>query len=318
MSWPRLLEELLGRARRPAATRLAERWTTWAHRLVEGRARADAAGAGPPMTLLAPGGPRWAVDHRSWLGHRLELAVRLLHAQAPATTRARPGEQSTYGPSTPPETSSQRTGRAAGGATGPALGLPLGPQLVLRSAAPSPHRALGDVASGGAAPEQVPAVDVPANDLVGLRVVEQRRVAGAEKRTVRRLVEQRRAVRSGSLMVRRLVERHRRVLEPSRGGRASTAAGLRASGDSAATAGTAGVDPQTGWALPVAGGSPALVVAASAASVAAPAPGTRDAEPHWSADRVTPASIDLERLADQVVRHIDRRIVAHRERVGRI
>jgi hypothetical protein len=29
-------------------------------------------------------------------------------------------------------------------------------------------------------------------------------------------------------------------------------------------------------------------------------------------------ALDLERLADSVVRHIDRRIVAHRERVGRI
>jgi hypothetical protein len=31
-----------------------------------------------------------------------------------------------------------------------------------------------------------------------------------------------------------------------------------------------------------------------------------------------PPPVDVERLADQVVRQIDRRIVAHRERVGRI
>ncbi len=30
------------------------------------------------------------------------------------------------------------------------------------------------------------------------------------------------------------------------------------------------------------------------------------------------AAVDLERLTDQVVRQIDRRIVAHRERLGRI
>jgi len=75
------------------------------------------------------------------------------------------------------------------------------------------------------------------------------------------------------------------------------------------------VDPVTGWPMPV--GPAARVVRAAPAHSGA----TEGAAPATSARPLPERAeepLDIGRLADEVVQQIDRRIVAHRERTGRI
>jgi hypothetical protein len=112
------------------------------------------------------------------------------------------------------------------------------------------------------------------------------------------------AARTTELTTRRLVEQRRRTEQLARD--------VIATGPS-----TPGVDPETGWPLPVGPAAasvrtqprdrPELVPAASPA-------GTRPG----AADIPAASALDIGRLADRVVAQIDRRIVAHRERMGRI
>jgi hypothetical protein len=276
MIWSRLLDELLRRARPPAASHLAERWTAWARRLAEGRARTDAAGAGAGMTLLALA--RHGAQRASRLEQRLQLAVRVLHQRTGSAADGSPG-RSLAGRD--PGATRAVVVSAGRDVAGEGLGVPV--PIVLRPpAAPQPH-----------GPAQLQ-VERPPAAAVG--------IAGQE--TAQRVVEQ-----------------LRRVEEPVYGSRARSAAAMHAVAGGARAAGTSGVDPQTGWALPVPG-APARLLVRQGAAAGAGAPGANGAdagaERRPAADARAPEPLDIERLADRVVRQIDRRIVAQRERVGRI
>jgi len=114
------------------------------------------------------------------------------------------------------------------------------------------------------------------------------------------------AAEAGILTVRRLVEERRRVEHSARSlppsGQAST-----------------GVDPVTGWPVPLeAPDAPAVLRAHGEPRREAPAAAGEPRRPRSPEPAVATPPIDIDGLADQVVRQIDRRIVAHRERVGRI
>jgi hypothetical protein len=124
------------------------------------------------------------------------------------------------------------------------------------------------------------------------------------------------AARAGAALVLQLVERRRRVEELSVRRRAPATA----LAGPAAAAGPNGIDPLTGWALPVSAASAPLArrapsMAPPETASGAPADAARGAArpPEDAA-----AALDIDRLADRVVRQIDRRIVAHHERMGRI
>ena len=147
-----------------------------------------------------------------------------------------------------------------------------------------------------AAPAAAPAAMAPTPVVLRLRAP----AGPAERERPRAGV----AARTTELTTRRLVEQRRRTEQLARD--------VIATGPS-----TPGVDPETGWPLPVGPAAasvrtqprdrPELVPAASPA-------GTRPG----AADIPAASALDIGRLADRVVAQIDRRIVAHRERMGRI
>ncbi|MEO3872722.1 hypothetical protein ABGB18_28240 [Nonomuraea sp. B12E4] len=106
-----------------------------------------------------------------------------------------------------------------------------------------------------------------------------------------------------------------RVTAPLRRGHTPSAAHARVELPVREWRGTSGLAPRP----PVPAGP---VVTRVPARQAVPGAGWRAAEPQRGAEaRVTearPPALDLDRIADDVVRRIDRRIVAHRERLGRI
>ena len=76
------------------------------------------------------------------------------------------------------------------------------------------------------------------------------------------------------------------------------------------------VDPVTGWPMPV--GTSARVVRAAAPARSAATEGAAPATSARPLPERADEPLDIGRLADEVVQQIDRRIVAHRERTGRI
>jgi len=116
------------------------------------------------------------------------------------------------------------------------------------------------------------------------------------------------ATRTTELTTRRLVEQRRRVEQLARRSTASLPS-------------VSGVDPETGWPLPVGQTpvAPRVRTRSRGGMELAPTPAAaRAAVQQTGADAPASAALDIGRLADQVVEQIDRRIVAHRERMGRI
>ena len=277
----RLLHELLRRRRSVPTVAVDGRWRAWARALAARHARRATRRAGPAMAFLAPGATR-----TRWTRTVLTLQPQVRQA----FERAAPG-------------SGRAPAHGAPGAAAPPAvdrGAPIPRLLVAAPRAPilvAPARAAAAVQQRGVAASRPPMLVAPAR-----AAAEYPRVGAA--------------LAASRLTIARIVERRRRVEEPR---------GLplpeRVRGTAPAARVAAVPPPATpadradGW-VP---GRPPPVVAARRVRGATEAPPSPATAPAAAAPGRPPAAaLDLEALTEQVVRQIDRRIVAHRERMGRI
>ena len=273
--------------RRPSRPGPGARWLGWARSLAARRRRSAGSGFFAGMVLLrgaaSAGGDsvtRWPTASRAW---RLHLTLRQASGPAVPASAGRRGAPPTPVARTAPDVRPTPVGPAAAGTS-----VPVAPP-----------------GSGGAQvagerwrivrPAPAPAGGIPAGEP---RVAVSRAVTGdIVTAAVRRAVQ-------------RILERGRRVEErTSAPGRASGIYGYPHR-------------PDLGWSP----GPPPLAPARPAQSpkrehgrgtADGPAPERSDARRTLDAPP-PPPRIDVGQLADQVVRRIDERIIAHRERLGRI
>jgi hypothetical protein len=271
---------LLERLRRQRVPVAVSRLTAWVRSLAGRHARLA---GGRPATgvLLVPPRPRPRVTGASTVVRvlaRVGVDVRVTRAAAAVRTVERPGGA----PAAAPLPQARPTPVAAPG------------RLLLLPAPPAPRPAVAvAVAPARSAPAAPPAV--AASRTAVLRLVEhRRRIEGPPWRPLREPAE----------------------APAARAGRPAAAPRPEALRQPGTTAFEAWARPRASMVLAP---GPAAAVVAAAAAVTPPVPARPDEPaPRGAAAVPAPPAPDVERLTDEVVRQIDRRIAAHRERLGRI
>jgi hypothetical protein len=282
----RLLHELLRWERTAAAATPAARWRNWARALADRHAHGIGQVPRPGMVLVPASAPGDHHQHLHWSVRRdLHLAVRPVLV---ALSRAMAGPAARAA-AAPPTASGRRAAASA-------------PRRVDPPAPP-----LQRVVVGAAA------LQADADD-PGSPYPRQALLVDTCLRTLERVVEQRRRVEQWT----------RRAVGEGAQPPAAGAAGPPAGGPDAAAAALAPLAPPPAPVV-VAGrgraGNPASADGTPGPGPAPAAAAPSGPGPDWGgppARAAAPARIDIGQLTDQVVRQIDKEIIAHRERMGRI